>query len=82
MISRDNFYDLKLNGLLIGDYSYKIILNNENNKKKINNDSNYTVKKGDTLYSISKKHKISVDDIMKKNNLKNNNLIIGQKLKI
>ena len=30
LISRDNFYDLKLNGLLIGDYSYKIILNNEN----------------------------------------------------
>ena len=28
------------------------------NKKKINDDSNYTVKKGDTLYSISKKHKI------------------------
>ena len=51
------------------------------NKKKID-DSNYTVKKGDTLYSISKKHKISVDEIMKKNNLKNNNLIIGQKLKI
>lgn len=52
------------------------------NKKKIIDDSNYTVKKGDTLYSISKKHKISVDEIMKKNNLKNNNLIIGQKLKI
>ena len=30
LISRDNFYDLKLSGLPIGDYSYKIILNNEN----------------------------------------------------
>ena len=30
LISRDNFYDLKLNGLPIGDYSYKIILNNKN----------------------------------------------------
>ncbi len=30
LISRENFYDLKLNGLPIGDYSYKIILNNEN----------------------------------------------------
>ena len=29
LISRDNFYDLKLNGLPIGDYNYKIILNNE-----------------------------------------------------
>ena len=30
LISRDNFHDLKLSGLPIGDYSYKIILNNEN----------------------------------------------------
>jgi len=30
LIPRDNFYDLKLNGLPIGDYSYKIILNKEN----------------------------------------------------
>ena len=30
LISRDNFYDLKLSGLPIGDYSYQIILNNEN----------------------------------------------------
>jgi hypothetical protein len=29
LISRDNFYDLKLNGLPIGDYNYKIILHNE-----------------------------------------------------
>ena len=30
LISRDNFYDLKLSGLPIGEYSYQIILNNEN----------------------------------------------------
>ena len=30
LISRDNFYDLKLSGLPIGDYSYQIILNNKN----------------------------------------------------
>ena len=29
LISRDNFYDLKLSGLPIGDYSYKIILNDK-----------------------------------------------------
>ena len=47
-----------------------------------NNDSDYVVKKGDTLFSISKKYNLSVDEIMKKNNLKNNQLSIGQKLKI
>jgi LysM repeat protein len=40
----------------------------------------YIVKKGDSLYVISKKYKISVSDIKKKNNLKGNNLSVGQKL--
>ncbi len=51
---------------------------------KIPNSSNlsniYTVKSGDSLYSISKKFNVSVDDIKKLNNLSNNNLAIGQKL--
>ena len=51
-------------------------------KKKVKDEANYTVKKGDTLYSISKKYNISIDEIKKNNNLKNNQLSIGQKLKI
>ena len=43
---------------------------------------NYTVKKGDTLYSIAKRYGISVDTIVKDNALKNNNLSIGQILRI
>lgn len=43
---------------------------------------NYTVKKGDTLYSIANKYGISVDTIVQDNALKNNNLTIGQDLKI
>jgi len=43
---------------------------------------NYTVKKGDTLYSISKNNNVSVDTIKKDNNLSNNNLFIGQILKL
>ena len=50
--------------------------------KKSNNDSNYVVKKGDTLYSISKKYNISINEIKKKNKLKNDQLNIGQRLKI
>ena len=43
---------------------------------------NYTVKKGDTLYSIAKNYSVSVDTIVSDNSLKNNNLSIGQNLKI
>lgn len=39
-----------------------------------------TVKKGDTLYSISKKHNLTVQDLKKYNGLKNNTIYIGQKL--
>jgi flagellum-specific peptidoglycan hydrolase FlgJ len=42
----------------------------------------YIVKKGDTLYSISKKFNITVEQLKKTNNLKNNTLSIGQLLKI
>lgn len=40
----------------------------------------YTVKKGDSLYSIAKRYDTKVDNITKLNNLKNTNLSIGQKL--
>ena len=42
----------------------------------------YYVKRGDTLYSIAKRYDVSVDEIIKLNNLSNNNLSIGQMLKI
>ena len=66
------------------DGSKRQISKPKKNKKKKNSkeDPNYIVKKGDTLYSISKKNNISIDEIMKKNKLRNNQLSIGQKLKI
>ena len=42
----------------------------------------YNVKKGDTLYSISKKFNISVSELIELNNISNNNLSIGQSLKV
>ena len=42
----------------------------------------YTVKRGDSLYSIAKIYNTSVDNIKSKNNLKTNTLSIGQQLKI
>ena len=42
----------------------------------------YEVQKGDTFYSISKKFNLTVEDLKQKNNLYENALSIGQKLKI
>ena len=40
----------------------------------------YIVQKGDTLYSISKKFNIGIDELKRINNLTNNDLYIGQEL--
>ena len=40
----------------------------------------YTVKSGDTLYSIARKYNTAVSDLINRNNLKTSNLSIGQKL--
>ena len=42
----------------------------------------YTIKQGDTLYSLSKKFNQSVEDLKKMNNLVDNTISIGQKIKI
>ena len=47
---------------------------------QVSNTNTYIVKSGDSLYSIAKKFNTTVDLIKKKNNLKTNNLSIGQKL--
>ncbi len=43
---------------------------------------NYTVKKGDNIYNIAKAYNIDVNTLMKDNGLVNNNLIVGQNLRI
>lgn len=40
----------------------------------------YEVQKGDTLYSISKKYNVMIDDLKVKNNLSDNTISIGQRL--
>lgn len=46
----------------------------------INSSSSYTVQKGDTLYSISKKYNTTVEKLKELNNLNTNALSIGQLL--
>lgn len=45
-----------------------------------NSQLEYVVKKGDTLYSISRRHGTTVDELKQNNNLRSNNLAIGQLL--
>ena len=78
---------VKLNNLVNSDLSVGQILKIPemyNSEEEINLPEyiNYTVRKGDTLYSISKKYGITPDLIIKDNSLSNNNLTIGEVLKI
>lgn len=43
---------------------------------------NYTVRKGDTLFKIAKTNGLTVDELKKANNMKDNGIKIGQRLKI
>ncbi len=40
----------------------------------------HQVSKGDTLYSISRKYNVTIQDLKKKNNISNDSLLIGQNL--
>lgn len=83
--------NLKTNTIKIGQklkvYSSKKQSSNNSQSSSSSANSNssgkiYTVKQGDSLWSIAKKHNVTVDYIKKKNNLKSNNLKVGQKLKL
>ncbi len=52
----------------------------KNKDKKDSKIKTYTVKKGDTLYSISRQFNISVDSLKKYNKLTSNTISIGQEL--
>lgn len=55
----------------------------EPKKSSITKSTNvHEVVKGDTLYSLSKKYNISVDDLKKKNNISESSISIGQLLEI
>ncbi len=52
------------------------------NEKVAANPSEYQVSPGDTLYSISRKFKISIAELKSKNNMSDNTISIGQNLKV
>ena len=71
--------NLTSNSLSIGQ---KLKLPTNNNSNETSYTNTYTVKKGDSLYSIAKKYDTTVDKLKTTNNLTSNNLSIGQVLKI
>ena len=54
----------------------------QKNKNKISNIKQYVVKKGDTLFSISKKYNVSLSELKKINKIQSNEISVGQILKI
>lgn len=78
-------YDIRVNDLIelnnLSDLNIKIGQTLLVPKKGIDNNT-YIVEKGDTLWSISKKNNITVNELKELNNLTNNTISIGQVLKI
>lgn len=66
----------------IGWNDFINLVKNELNAPVVENSGDYTVKAGDTLYSIARKLNTTVDNLITLNNIKTPNLIKpGQKLK-
>ncbi|AOW09393.1 glucosaminidase domain-containing protein [Flavobacterium gilvum] len=71
-----NQYDNKVLGKITKDESKVLIEDNFG----IDETSLYEIQKGDTLYSVSKKFNLTVEELKQKNNLIDNALYVGQKL--
>lgn len=52
------------------------------NTESNENQNFYVVSKGDTLYSISRKFGISIENLKRQNNLSDNNISVGQRLQV
>ena len=73
--------NLTSNNLTIGDsLIVKDSSGNNDSSSSADNNKYYTVKKGDSLYSIARSNNMTVDKLKSLNNLTSNILSIGQKL--
>ncbi|MGY8885372.1 MAG: glucosaminidase domain-containing protein [Flavobacteriales bacterium] len=77
----DPKYPQKLIGIIerydLSSYDNQVLGKKSKKKKYI---ATYSVKKGDTLYSISRKYNIDVDKLKEYNGLRSNEISIGQEL--
>ncbi|QSZ41776.1 transglycosylase SLT domain-containing protein [Sulfurimonas aquatica] len=76
-----DFNNLKSNRLRLKQ-KLVIPISKHNKSNKFDSKHYYMVKSGDSLISISKATKVSVQNIMLQNHLKNSNIRIGERLKI
>lgn len=81
----DKKYPAKLISLIerykLYQYDGEVLGKKEKDYKKIKDKKNqHTVAKGETLYRIAKKYKISVEDLKKYNGLEGNEIFVGQVL--
>ena len=60
----------------------ELVIGKKKSQKKEDGYTTYTVKGGDSLYKISKDFDMTVDEIMKLNNMSNSNLSVGTELKV
>lgn len=69
-------------GTTVLQIGQQLLIPTKDDSKTSSSDSQiiYIVRNGDSLWSISKKYNISVNDLKQANNLKNNMLSIGQQL--
>jgi LysM repeat protein len=59
-------------GVQVTSFNVDLSIQSEVKKKE------YEVIKGDTMYSISKKFNISIEDLKSKNNISDNTISVGQ----
>jgi LysM repeat protein len=62
--------------------SPQLAKNTSKSSSKGNKASIHVVKKGESLWTIAKKYSVTVDSIKDANNIKGNDLQVGQSLKI
>ena len=84
LISYIERYDLaQYDAKVLGIKFVSTAPNSNRNRNPINSsDTVHEVQKGDTLYSISKRYNVLVDDLKERNNLSGNSLSIGQILMV
>jgi flagellum-specific peptidoglycan hydrolase FlgJ len=86
----DELYPTKLIALIekyqLNQYDLNVDVSSYRNQNKIPETNavfeSHTVSKGDTLYSISKKYNVSIDDLKRNNRLENDALAVGQTINI
>ena len=81
--SVEELYDLNdLNSSKIFAGKYLLFYENDKSLFKIGKYWMHVVKRGDSLYKLSKTYEVSIDNIKKWNNISGSKIIIGQKIKL